>query len=229
MLAVYIWFIVFALNNLICWSDQSAVKRFIILLIIRCGKRQKADIDGIAFIDNNDNGIYDWKNEDGTTYSSDKPASGLSSFGARVHASVFSSQIYLLIPTSIPAKDNASSPNIIRGYDIADSRDVANYNIGYTIRQSFLKFFRKAVFFSGIFIRVYISVIIDIIKHPSWNLCIVIFMIRRIVWNNRSYKIYSKRSELYGRLQTESKYDTSWLSYNKAYGKRRGYNAECAS
>ena len=35
--------------------------------------RQKADIDGIAFIDNNDNGIYDWKNEDGTTYSSDKP------------------------------------------------------------------------------------------------------------------------------------------------------------
>ncbi len=35
--------------------------------------RQKADIDGIAFIDNNDNGIYDWKNEDGTTYDSGKP------------------------------------------------------------------------------------------------------------------------------------------------------------
>ena len=35
--------------------------------------RQKADIDGVAFIDNNDNGIYDWKNEDGTAYDSGKP------------------------------------------------------------------------------------------------------------------------------------------------------------
>ncbi|MDE6506530.1 MAG: hypothetical protein K2K71_04690, partial [Eubacterium sp.] len=40
--------------------------------------RQKADIDGIAFIDNNDNGIYDWKNEDGTAYSSGKPDEPLS-------------------------------------------------------------------------------------------------------------------------------------------------------
>ncbi|MDE7124291.1 MAG: hypothetical protein K2N83_02220, partial [Eubacterium sp.] len=31
--------------------------------------------------------------------------------------------------------DNTSSPNIVAGYDIAESRHVENYNVGYTVRQ----------------------------------------------------------------------------------------------
>ncbi len=52
------------------------------------------------------------------------------------------------------------------------------------IANRFFKFFRKSVFFSGFFIRVYISVIIDVIKHSSGNFCFVIFMITGINFFN---------------------------------------------